>query len=454
MLNLFKRFQIDVIRVDGYSRGAKSFNPNGFVHLVGYGDFPILQIDILQKDKSFVNLPRNEPIDQIEDVEMRTDIDEPSLEGIGEDLPIDSEIEEEPTCKIPKGTSDYQSTWLSDDDVEPENEPEASTASKEISFAMDIEEDKLNFEEHRRRRTESKKKFPDEFDELDETISAKERLSKYRGVKSLRTSEWYLGDALPKEYETIFQFQNYRQSRKRALNFSPVNETCGKWIQLDIKINDPSILENFIRCPSPLLVGLLKHEEKMTLMHLTIKRTGANLESPLKSKDQLFIACGFRRFAIRPIFGTNNSTFKLQKMLRYLPEDGQMLVASAYMPATYDPCPVLYFNPNNFPLIATGNVLECNTDRVVLRRITLTGLPFRIHKKIAVVRFMFFNPIDIAWFKPVELETRDGRRGLIKESLGTHGYMKCTFDKQINSQDVVFMHLYKRIFPKWSTRTI
>lgn len=130
-----------------------------------------------------------------------------------------------------------------------------------------------------------------------------------------------------------------------------------------------------------------------------------------------------------------------------------MVVASFFAPIQFPPAPVLCFreNPNgSVTLIANGSLLSCTPDRVVLKRVVLSGHPFKIHTRSAVIRFMFHSKDDINYFKPCKLRTKCGRIGHIKESLGTHGHMKCVFDGQLKSFDTVFLHLYKRMFPKWT----
>ena len=83
---------------------------------------------------------------------------------------------------------------------------------------------------------------------------------------------------------------------------------------------------------------------------------------------------------------------------------------------------------------------------------------------------MFFNRLDIQWFKPLELRSKYGRRGHIKEPVGTHGHFKAVFGKIINtefknfnnffqdqhltSMDTVLMTLYKRVYPKWTYESV
>merc|ERR1711988_1313554 len=99
----------------------------------------------------------------------------------------------------------------------------------------------------------------------------------------------------------------------------------------------------------------------------------------------------------------------------------------------FPPCPLLMFVENQ--LAAWGSISGADPNRLVIKRVILTGYPVRVHKTKAVVRYMFFQPEDVAWFKPVELHTKKGCRGHIKESRGTHGLMKCRFNDHVKQDD-------------------
>ena len=53
---------------------------------------------------------------------------------------------------------------------------------------------------------------------------------------------------------------------------------------------------------------------------------------------------------------------------------------------------------NNAVYALKGDLLKVDNFQVILKRIVLTGYPYKIHKRKSVIRFMFFNPKDIKYF--------------------------------------------------------
>lgn len=63
-----------------------------------------------------------------------------------------------------------------------------------------------------------------------------------------------------------------------------------------------------------------------------------------------------------------------------------------------DPDPKAPATPSDVALVAAGTHRGAQPERVVVKKLVLTGYPVKVHKKRAVVRYMFYNPDDIRWF--------------------------------------------------------
>lgn len=406
--------------------------------------------------------------------------------------------------KLPKGTSEYQAAWYIDDisyssgsDLEDEDEededmevdtsgaPEDGVFPKKDNDAMteagpseyaqsemfvdqEPEDEAKQLEEFRAtRRNEADEdlEFPDEI-ELHPNVLARERLSRFRGLKNLKLSTWETGPDRahePEDWRRLLQFADYKGSKNKAIR-EALAGGVNPGSRVDVHLRAvPSSLRNR---PQPLsLFSLLRHEHKHTVVNVNMT-LGSSVEKPLKSKEELIVQCGPRRLVINPIFSSSDNTpNNVHKFDRFL-HPGRSATATWIGPLTFGSVPVLIFKnqlshdpevldaadhqptTDNLDLIGTGTVVSPDQSRVVAKRAILTGHPFKIHKKVVTVRYMFFNAEDVNWFKALQLWTKRGRSGFIKESLGTHGYFKATFDGKLNPQDAIGISLYKRVFPR------
>ncbi|KAK5175215.1 ribosome biogenesis protein tsr1 [Saxophila tyrrhenica] len=416
--------------------------------------------------------------------------------------------------RLPRGTSKYQAAWylgdvsdsgsdLEDIDADDEELPNGSIAagSAEGRFDAtmaeptegapseypqteafddpDIEDEAEQLAAYRRQRQEDANddlEFPDEI-ELHPHAQARERLARYRGLKSLRASTWDTEEDKPYEPEDwsrLLEIADYKSAKNRVLKealYGGVKPGTRVTVHLRVRSDQAAALKAL---PVPkALFSLLKHEHKQTAVNMSMSLS-SEYERPLKSKEELILQCGPRRLVINPLFSqAGNTPNNVHKFDRFL-HPGRTAVASFIGPVVWGSVPCLYFKrpdpaqpqdavedlaqdlaaqdgaskPGELQLIATGTSLPPSTQRVIAKRIILTGHPFKIHRKLVTVRYMFFNTEDVQYFRALQLWTKRGRSGFIKEPLGTHGYFKATFDGTINPMDAVAVSLYKRVWPR------
>lgn len=505
------------LKVCGFVRG-KNLSVNRLVHLPGYGDFQMSQIDAppdpfpwQKREKSSVTKGESMAVDteegttsMDEDIKLiaradaafqeslQSEVEPDPMEG-EQTWPTDEELREAEEAhqekkvakRVPKGTSDYQATWItnsddeeatdgdendedddgfeeemegSDSDHSMHNEDEeyetvsvAATETEDSKYDEDIDVDEERDQLEKIRAERENEMFPDEMDTpMDQP--ARVRFQRYRGLKSFRTSPWDPKENLPSDYARIFQFENFKRTKKRVLEEDEVDGAQPGWY-VTVHISDvPRAFMDSLYPSSPLVIfGLLPHEQKMSVVHFVLQRH-PTFSEPVKSKERLIFHCGHRRFTACPIYSQHTSGDK-HKLERFMPQEGAF-VATLYAPIMFPPAPVLVFTQDKHTschtLVGTGSLYKVDPDRILAKKIVLSGHPFKINKRSVVLRYMFFSREDIHWFKPVELFTKYGRRGHIREPLGTHGHMKCVFDGMIKAQDTVCMNLYKRVFPKWT----
>mmetsp|Transcript_32005 Transcript_32005/g.67738 ORF Transcript_32005/g.67738 Transcript_32005/m.67738 type:complete len:1028 (-) Transcript_32005:236-3319(-) len=420
----------------------------------------------------------------------------------------------QPGTSRPAGWSDYQSAWLDalgDEDEDGEDRGELAFAlnKKSTDTVADTnmdDDDEVNAEEkrallaQRRQNQKDDLQFPDEVDHEEET-SARDRYARYRALKSFRKSYWDPKENLPETYGAIYHFSSFKATQRDVLgDVKDLEEIVGRrgWgvhvksssddVAMEQDSDDEEEEEMARACvpqgayvtivlegvpstayaklsPHTLLtaISLLPHENKVSVLHmgLTSHQSEYDNEIPIKSKDVLTFRCGWRTWQSRPIFSQNNLNSDKHKFERYMPANGgsAFFAGSVFGPVTYGNSPVLMFREGKETstgmdvkreFLAHGSIIGADADRIVLKRIILTGYPTRVHKRHATVKYMFYNPEDVKWFMPAGVTTKHGLQGNIIQSVGDHGVMKCLFNAPIKQHDTVCLSLYKRVYPKFA----
>jgi len=286
-----------------------------------------------------------------------------------------------------------------------------------------------------KRKEELKKKFDAEYDDEDEDGP---KLDFYETKKEEISQQLMLNRA---EFE-----DDDPQTRAMVEGFRP-----GSYVRILIKNMPCEFVENFDARYPVLLGGLLTSEEQFGFVQVRLKRHRWHRKI-LKTNDPLIFSMGWRRFQSIPIYSLNDGT--RNRMLKYTPE--HMHCLATFFGPIHTPntgfCAVQSVaetGSSAFRISATGVVLDIDHSVEIVKKLKLTGYPYKVFKNTAFVRDMFTSALEVAKFEGANIRTVSGIRGQVKKHLPKpEGAFRATFEDKILMSDIVFLRAWYPIKPR------
>ncbi|KAF2154370.1 DUF663-domain-containing protein [Myriangium duriaei CBS 260.36] len=201
----------------------------------------------------------------------------------------------------------------------------------------------------------------------------------------------------------------------------------------------------------PLLIGgLTATEDRFGFVQVRIKRHRWH-KKILKTNDPLIFSLGWRRFQTMPLYSISDSRTR-NRMLKYTPEHMHCFgtfYGPLVAPNTGFCCVQSFSNTNpGFRIAATGVVLNVDESVEIVKKLKLTGHPYKIFKNTAFIKDMFNSSLEIAKFEGAGIKTVSGIRGQIKKALAKpEGCFRATFEDKVLMSDIVFLRAWYGVRP-------
>ncbi|KAG0646365.1 Ribosome biogenesis bms1 [Hyphodiscus hymeniophilus] len=201
----------------------------------------------------------------------------------------------------------------------------------------------------------------------------------------------------------------------------------------------------------PIIVGgLSATEDRYGFVQVRIKRHRWH-KKILKTNDPLIFSLGWRRFQTMPIYSTSDNRTR-NRMLKYTPEHMHCFgtfYGPLIAPNTGFSCYQSFSSQTpGFRIAAIGTVLDVDEAPEIVKKLKLTGTPYKIFKNTAFIRDMFTSAIEIAKFEGASIKTVSGIRGQIKKALSKpDGHFRATFEDKILMSDIVFLRAWYPVRP-------
>jgi len=201
----------------------------------------------------------------------------------------------------------------------------------------------------------------------------------------------------------------------------------------------------------PLIMGgLAPTEDRFGFVQVRIKRHRWH-KKILKTNDPLIFSLGWRRFQTLPVYSISDSRTR-NRMLKYTPEHMHCFgtfYGPLIAPNTGFCCVQSFSNKlPGFRIAATGVVLNVDESTEIVKKLKLTGHPYKIFRNTAFIKDMFSTSLEIAKFEGASIRTVSGIRGQIKRALAKpEGCFRATFEDKILMSDIVFLRAWYPLKP-------
>lgn len=332
------------------------------------------------------------------------------------------------------------------EDLEAE-ESEGGTKTKTVAqpSADDIEAER---EKNARRKEELRQRFEEE--DRDGFLNDKANARREGGdVQEFGEDDWYDAQKAMIQKQLDINKEAYGELDDRQRS-AVEGFRAGQYAKLVLE-GVPSEFVSRFDSRLPLIAGgLTATEDRWGYVQVRIKRHRWHRKI-LKTNDPLIFSLGWRRFQTLPIYSISDSRTR-NRMLKYTPEHMHCF-GTIYAPLIAPNSGFVCFNSMaggnaGFRIAATGTVLSVDESTEIVKKLKLTGTPYKIFKNTAFIKDMFNTSLEIAKFEGAAIKTVSGVRGQIKRALSKpDGHFRATFEDKILVSDIVFLRAWYPIKP-------